>query len=262
MRNAPIILVPGFWLGGWAWDEVAGLLRDDGFDVTALTLPGMESKDADRSKVGFADHVDAIVKAIEASRRRSCSPSTARPGSRATRRATASPSGSPPWSTSTARRALRRRTRTSRTPRSRSSGRSSRPRRTSTACPTSSRRRSVSAACRSLAASCATRSPLTNDARNDIPSTLICTAYTAEDYQKYAADEPAMSWLAGVRRAAQRDLDRHADEPLADVLEAARARRPHRGGRAHRLEPGHRLTCARRRTGTHKEPLVCTPAHA
>ena len=66
MRNAPIILVPGFWLGGWAWDEVAGLLRDDGFDVTALTLPGMESKDADRSKIGFADHVDAIVKAIEA----------------------------------------------------------------------------------------------------------------------------------------------------------------------------------------------------
>ena len=66
MRNAPIILVPGFWLGGWAWDEVAGLLRADGFDVTALTLPGMESKDADRSKIGFADHVDAIVKAIEA----------------------------------------------------------------------------------------------------------------------------------------------------------------------------------------------------
>ena len=24
---APIILVPGFWLGAWAWDEVAALLR-------------------------------------------------------------------------------------------------------------------------------------------------------------------------------------------------------------------------------------------
>ena len=66
MRNAPIILVPGFWLGAWAWDEVAALLRADGHDVTALTLPGLESVDADRSGIGFADHVDAIVQAVEA----------------------------------------------------------------------------------------------------------------------------------------------------------------------------------------------------
>ena len=25
MASAPIILVPGFWLGAWAWDEVAAL---------------------------------------------------------------------------------------------------------------------------------------------------------------------------------------------------------------------------------------------
>ena len=69
MASAPIILVPGFWLGAWAWDEVADLLRAEGHDVTALTLPGLESKDADRSAIGFADHVDAIVKAIEAADR-------------------------------------------------------------------------------------------------------------------------------------------------------------------------------------------------
>ena len=63
---APIILVPGFWLGAWAWDEVAELLRADGHDVTALTLPGLESADADRSAVTFADHVDAICAAVEA----------------------------------------------------------------------------------------------------------------------------------------------------------------------------------------------------
>ena len=40
MSSAPIILVPGFWLGAWAWDEVAAALRADGHDVTALTLPG------------------------------------------------------------------------------------------------------------------------------------------------------------------------------------------------------------------------------
>lgn len=66
MAAAPIVLVPGFWLGGWAWDEVVETLRADGHDVTALTLPGLESADADRSKVTFDDHVDAIAKAVEA----------------------------------------------------------------------------------------------------------------------------------------------------------------------------------------------------
>jgi pimeloyl-ACP methyl ester carboxylesterase len=61
---APLILVPGFWLGAWAWDEVAGLLRADGLDVTPLTLPGLESKDADRSQVTTEDHVRAIADAV------------------------------------------------------------------------------------------------------------------------------------------------------------------------------------------------------
>ena len=70
MTSAPIILVPGFWLGAWAWDAVAEALRADGHDVTALTLPGLESAEADRSSIGLADHVDAIVDAVEAVDRR------------------------------------------------------------------------------------------------------------------------------------------------------------------------------------------------
>jgi pimeloyl-ACP methyl ester carboxylesterase len=66
MRSTPIILVPGFWLGAWAWDEVASLLRADGHDVTAITLPGLEWADADRSSITFEDHVNAIVDAINA----------------------------------------------------------------------------------------------------------------------------------------------------------------------------------------------------
>ena len=66
-QSAPIILVPGFWLGAWAWDEVAATLRADGHDVTAITLPGLESEDADRSGITFEDHVDAIVDAVERS---------------------------------------------------------------------------------------------------------------------------------------------------------------------------------------------------
>jgi pimeloyl-ACP methyl ester carboxylesterase len=63
---APIVLVPGFWLGAWAWDEVSAALRADGHDVTALTLPGLESLDADRSSIALADHVDAICEAVGA----------------------------------------------------------------------------------------------------------------------------------------------------------------------------------------------------
>ena len=66
MNRPPIILVPGFWLGAWAWDEVAAALRADGHNVTALTLPGLESADADRSSITMADHVDAIVDAVRA----------------------------------------------------------------------------------------------------------------------------------------------------------------------------------------------------
>ena len=68
MTTPPILLVPGFWLGGWAWDEVAGMLRADGHDVSALTLPGLESADADRSSITLSDHVDAISEAVEAAR--------------------------------------------------------------------------------------------------------------------------------------------------------------------------------------------------
>jgi pimeloyl-ACP methyl ester carboxylesterase len=66
MTSAPIILVPGFWLGAWAWDDVVSALQADGHDVRALTLPGLESADADRSSITLTDHVDAICEAVNA----------------------------------------------------------------------------------------------------------------------------------------------------------------------------------------------------
>ena len=102
MTAPPIILVPGFWLGAWAWDDVGEGLRGDGHNVTALTLPGLESAAADRAAVTLADHVDAIC---APSRRpdRSCSPSTAGRAAPAMPRAIASPSGSRRWCTWTPR---------------------------------------------------------------------------------------------------------------------------------------------------------------
>jgi pimeloyl-ACP methyl ester carboxylesterase len=69
MPAAPIVLVPGFWLGAWAWDEVAAALRAHGHDVTALTLPGLDSADSDRSAIGLSEHVDAIRDAVTAAGR-------------------------------------------------------------------------------------------------------------------------------------------------------------------------------------------------
>lgn len=66
MATPPIVLVPGFWLGAWAWDEVATALRADGHEVTAVTMPGLESVDTDRSAITLSDHVDAICAAVQA----------------------------------------------------------------------------------------------------------------------------------------------------------------------------------------------------
>ena len=61
-----IVLIPGFWLDGDSWNEVAAPLRDAGHRIHALTLPGLESKTADRSAITFQDHVDAVIAAIDA----------------------------------------------------------------------------------------------------------------------------------------------------------------------------------------------------
>lgn len=61
-----IILIPGFWLDGSAWDRVVPSLEQAGHTVHALTLPGLESVDADRSGIHLSDHVAAVVAAIDA----------------------------------------------------------------------------------------------------------------------------------------------------------------------------------------------------
>jgi pimeloyl-ACP methyl ester carboxylesterase len=60
-----IILIPGFWLDGSSWDGVVPALERAGHRPHALTLPGMESRDADRSEITLRDHVDAVVDVID-----------------------------------------------------------------------------------------------------------------------------------------------------------------------------------------------------
>jgi pimeloyl-ACP methyl ester carboxylesterase len=60
-----VMLIPGFWLDGSSWGDVGPVLERAGHRVRALTLPGLESADADRRGIGLRDHVDAVVAAID-----------------------------------------------------------------------------------------------------------------------------------------------------------------------------------------------------
>ena len=198
MKTPPIILVPGFWLGAWAWDEVAGALRADGHDVTALTLPGLESADADRSSVTFADHVHAIVDAIEAAgapvvlavhsgtgfsgyaasdrvpeRIAAMVYVDSAPGKGAMDPDLTGPEQAFDWESIQKEENL--------------DGVSDEQKETF-------RQRGLPEPAGVLREG----AELTNEARRDIPTTIIATAYPSDDYKKYAAEKD-WAWLAGVR---------------------------------------------------------------
>jgi pimeloyl-ACP methyl ester carboxylesterase len=63
---AHVVLVPGFWLGAWAWDDVLPHLRERGLTAVPLTLPGLDPADDEgaRAAVTLEDHVRAIEDAI------------------------------------------------------------------------------------------------------------------------------------------------------------------------------------------------------
>ncbi|WP_410634096.1 alpha/beta fold hydrolase [Amycolatopsis sp. cmx-4-83] len=59
---AQFVLVPGAWLGSWAWDEVVPRLREAGHGAHAVTLSGLaERRDA---PVGGQTHVQDIVDVV------------------------------------------------------------------------------------------------------------------------------------------------------------------------------------------------------
>ncbi len=65
-RPAHVVLVPGFWLGAWAWDDVLPHLRERGIEARAITLPGLEPDHADRGTVTLEDQVRAVEDAVAA----------------------------------------------------------------------------------------------------------------------------------------------------------------------------------------------------
>ena len=60
-----LVLIPGFWLRGGSWSEVAPVLEAAGHRTHALTRPGLALGD-DPASVTLADQIAAIVGAIDA----------------------------------------------------------------------------------------------------------------------------------------------------------------------------------------------------
>ena len=61
-----IILVPGFWLDASSWEEVTPVLEDAGHRTHPLTLPGLESVDANHAGIGLRQHIAAVTAAADA----------------------------------------------------------------------------------------------------------------------------------------------------------------------------------------------------
>jgi pimeloyl-ACP methyl ester carboxylesterase len=198
MTGAPIVLVPGFWLGAWAWDEVAATLRADGHDVAALTLPGLESPDADRSNISFSDHVDAICDAVRAAATPvvlAVHSATGFSGYAASDRIPDLIAAMVYVDTAPGKGALDPDFKDVEKPldwnviagEENFDGLSEEQKETF-------RRRAVPVPGGVLRGA----ADLVNDARRDIPSTIICTGFSAEQYQAYAKEHPDWAFLAGI----------------------------------------------------------------
>ncbi|XAS69488.1 alpha/beta hydrolase [Micrococcaceae bacterium Sec5.7] len=64
--ESPVVLVPGYWLGSWAWETVSEHLRHKGHQTYPITLPGLESPATERAGMRFADHVSAVSACVRA----------------------------------------------------------------------------------------------------------------------------------------------------------------------------------------------------
>lgn len=63
---ATFVLVPGAWLGAWAWHDVTADLRERGHDVYPLSLTGLgERSHLFNPRVGLDTHIEDIVNLVE-----------------------------------------------------------------------------------------------------------------------------------------------------------------------------------------------------
>ncbi|MBD0691355.1 alpha/beta hydrolase [Streptomyces sp. CBMA123] len=58
------VLVPGFWLGAWAWDEVAAPLRAAGHGVHPVSLPGLAERAGEQGEFGLEEHIADLAELL------------------------------------------------------------------------------------------------------------------------------------------------------------------------------------------------------
>ncbi|MFS0708923.1 alpha/beta fold hydrolase [Kocuria palustris] len=63
---ASIVLIPGYWLGAWAWEAVAEDLRARGHHVTAVTLPGLDPADPERASATLGQQSQMLSSTVRA----------------------------------------------------------------------------------------------------------------------------------------------------------------------------------------------------
>jgi pimeloyl-ACP methyl ester carboxylesterase len=66
-HHPTILLIPGHWLGAWAWDEVLEQLTSLGHRAIPLTLPGLDETDTDRVTRTLDEQAAAIEQATTGS---------------------------------------------------------------------------------------------------------------------------------------------------------------------------------------------------
>ena len=55
------VLIPGAWMGGWVWDDLAAQLRERGHTVYAPTLVGLDEGARETGDVRLTTHVEQVV---------------------------------------------------------------------------------------------------------------------------------------------------------------------------------------------------------
>ncbi|MEE9965208.1 MAG: alpha/beta hydrolase [Propionicimonas sp.] len=61
---SPALLIAGYWLGAWAWEEVTEQLTDSGCRALPVTLPGLDPTDLQRASRTLEDQALAIEQAM------------------------------------------------------------------------------------------------------------------------------------------------------------------------------------------------------
>lgn len=63
MKN--FVLVPGGWMGAWAWEKITWRLQELGHEAYPVTLTGLDDPEGDHSGIGVETHINDVLGLLE-----------------------------------------------------------------------------------------------------------------------------------------------------------------------------------------------------